>query len=171
MLLLRLNTISGSSDGGPDAMINLTLPPAGQTSHLNPVPPPQRDRSAYPNVRFWSEKQYKEWKKTTEGMKKAEENATVYLENEKGEQLSEDRVAKIMSMMREIWHNLRGRGQIDSQMTWTTMPLSMKKVFCAELANTYTELTLCEDSWKTDQLAKTYYPSWKQTWFMKNLAT
>ena len=47
------------------------------------------------------------------------------------------------------------------------MPLSMKKVFHAKLANTYTELTLCKDSWKTDQLAKANYLLWKQDWFTK----
>ncbi|KIM53871.1 hypothetical protein SCLCIDRAFT_11460 [Scleroderma citrinum Foug A] len=168
-LLSQLNTISSSSDGGPDAAINVALQPAGQPSHLllNPTPPPQCDRSAYPKVCFWTEKQFKEWKKTAEGTKKAEENAMVYLENENGEQLCTEQAGKIMSMMREIWHDLHMQGQINGQTTWTTMPLSVKKVFCAELANTYTELTLCEDSWKTNQLAKVNYPSWKQNWFTK----
>ena len=150
-------------------MINVALQPTGQPSHLlrNPTPPPQCDRSAYPKVRFWTEKQFKEWKKTAEGTKKAEENTTVYLENENSGQLCAERAGKIMSMMRDIWHDLRMQGQIDGQTTWTTMPLSMKKVFRAKLANTYTELTLYKDSWKTNQLAKANYPSWKQNWFTK----
>ena len=168
-LLSHLNTISSSSDGGPDATINVGLQPAGQTSRLllHSTPPPQCDRSAYTDVRFWTEKQYKEWKKTAEGTKIAEENTTAYLENEKGELLSDDRVGKILSMMHEIWHDLRGQGQIDAQTTWTTMLLSVKKVFHSELVHTYTELTLCEDLWKIDQLAKANYPSWKQNWFTK----
>ena len=171
-LLSWLNTIPSSSDGRPDAMINVTLQPTEQPSHLllNPTPPPQHNRLAYPKVCFWTEKQFKEWKKTAEGTKKAEENTMVYLENENSEQLCTEWAGKIMSMMHEIWHDLCMQGQIDSQTTWTTMPLSVKKVFHAKLANTYTELTLCKDSWKTDQLAKANYPSWKQNWFTKKFA-
>ena len=47
------------------------------------------------------------------------------------------------------------------------MPLTMKKTFCWELANTFVEFTYCEDLWKVDTQAKAIYPSWKQMWFTK----
>ncbi|KAI6008095.1 hypothetical protein F5J12DRAFT_892082 [Pisolithus orientalis] len=56
--------------------------------------------------------------------------------------------------MREIWHDLCCQGQIDANTMWTSMPLSIKKIFRTEIAGAHNELALCEDLWKADNLAK-----------------
>ncbi|KAI5990586.1 hypothetical protein EDC04DRAFT_2614134 [Pisolithus marmoratus] len=67
--------------------------------------------------------------------------------------------------MRSIWHELHSHGQINTQTTWSLMLLQVKKVFHGELVQMCLELNFCEDSWKSDLLAKKHYSSIKQTWF------
>ncbi|KAI5987342.1 hypothetical protein F5J12DRAFT_898543 [Pisolithus orientalis] len=133
--------------------------------HLPPAPLPHCDRSAYKKVWFWTEKEYKDWKATVEGQAIISKSQTAYLEDEDGKQLPEKHVSKILSTMHEIWHDLCCQGQINANMTWTSMPLSIKKIFCTEIASAHHELALCEDLWKADNLAKQYYVLYKQTWF------
>ncbi|KAI6112796.1 hypothetical protein F5141DRAFT_1214107 [Pisolithus sp. B1] len=45
------------------------------------------------------------------------------------------------------------------------MSLQVKKAFRGELIQMCPELNFCEDSWKSDLLAKKHYSSFKQTWF------
>ncbi|KAI6109374.1 hypothetical protein EDD16DRAFT_33497 [Pisolithus croceorrhizus] len=67
--------------------------------------------------------------------------------------------------MHSIWHELRAHGQIDAQTTWSSMSLQVKKAFRGELIQMCLELNFCEDSWKSNLLAKKHYSSFKQTWF------
>ncbi|KAI6037987.1 hypothetical protein EDC04DRAFT_2897003 [Pisolithus marmoratus] len=46
------------------------------------------------------------------------------------------------------------------------MSFQVKKVFHSELVQMCLELNFCEDSWKSNLLAKKHYSSFKQTWFM-----
>ncbi|KAI5988651.1 hypothetical protein F5J12DRAFT_898148 [Pisolithus orientalis] len=133
--------------------------------HLPPAPLPHCDRSAYKKVQFWTEKEYKDWKATAEGQAVMSKSQTAYLEDKDGKQLPKKHVSKILLTMCEIWHNLCCQGQIDANMTWTSMPLSIKKIFRTEIAGAHGKLALCKDSWKADNLAKQYYVSCKQTWF------
>lgn len=114
---------------------------------------------------FWTERQWKIWKKTPEAI--ARKFLPVYLEDKDGNQLHDDRIGKIKSTMYEVWQDLRSEGHIDAQMTWASMPLTMKKSFLWELANTFMELNYCKNLWKVDAHAKAIYLSWKQTWFTK----
>ncbi|KAI6021980.1 hypothetical protein EDC04DRAFT_2901085 [Pisolithus marmoratus] len=45
------------------------------------------------------------------------------------------------------------------------MSFQVKKVFRGELVQMCLELNFCEDSWKSNLLAKKHYSSFKQTWF------
>ena len=166
-LLSHLTPASGSSDD-PTAPLSIGVEaPSLKRSllGLGLTPPPTLERSKYPAVRFWTERDLKLWKKSPEGI--AKPTAPVYLEDKNGKQLDDSRITKINSTMSEVWLDLRSEGHIDAQMNWTSMPLTVKKTFRWELANTFVEFTYCEDLWKVDAQAKAIYPSWKQTWFTK----
>lgn len=92
-------------------------------------------------------------------------SATAFIEDENGEELASGKISNILQTMRSIWHELRTHGLIDARTTWSSMSLQVKKVFRGELAQMCPELNLCEDSWKSDLLAKKHYSSFKQTWF------
>ncbi|KAI5988458.1 hypothetical protein F5J12DRAFT_898191 [Pisolithus orientalis] len=165
-LVSQLRPISSTKEG-PNTFLNvgmqgiLLLP----NLFLPSAPLPHHDRSAYKKVWFWTEKEYKDWKATAEGQAIMSKSQTAYLEDEDGKQLPEKCISKILSTMREIWHDLCCQGQIDANTMWTSMPLSIKKIFRTEIAGAHNELALCEDLWKADNLAKQYYASYKQTWF------
>ena len=166
-LLSRLTPASGSSDD-PTAPLSIAVEaPSLKRSllGLGLTPPPTLERSKYPAVRYWTERDHALWKKTPEGIKKP--TAPVYLEDKNGKRLTQSTIKKINATMSDVWLDLRSEGHINAQMNWTSMPLTVKKAVRWELANTFVEFTYCEDLWKVDAHAKAIYPSWKQAWFTK----
>jgi len=164
-LLSQLTPVSGSSDD-PNVPLNISIQAASLkcSSGIGLTPPPKFDKSDFPKVCLWTEREYKIWKKTPEGIAK---KLTAFVEDKDGKQLDNNWVGKINSMMYEVWLDLCNEGHINAEMTWTSMPLTVQKTFHWELANTFVELNYCEDLWKVDAHAKAIYPSWKQMRFTK----
>ncbi|KAI5980988.1 hypothetical protein EDC04DRAFT_2617742 [Pisolithus marmoratus] len=135
-------------------------------SLFNTPPVLQLNRVDYPQVRFWFEKDWKGFRMTAEGQ---ECSTTAFIEDENGQELASEKISNILQTMQSIWHELRSHRQINAQTTWSSMSFQVKKVFCGELVQMCPELNFCEDSWKSDLLAKKHYSSFKQTWFMNKL--
>ncbi|KAI6021193.1 hypothetical protein EDC04DRAFT_2607259 [Pisolithus marmoratus] len=96
-------------------------------------------------------------------------SATVFIEDENGQELTSEKISNILQTMWSIWHELHSHGQIKAQTTWSLMSFQVKKVFHSELVQMCPELNFCEDSWKSNLLAKKHYSSFKQTWFTNKL--
>ncbi|KAI5983611.1 hypothetical protein EDC04DRAFT_3008298 [Pisolithus marmoratus] len=149
-----------ASEGPVD--VTLQSAPIATMSLFNTPPVLQLNRVDYPRVRFWFEKDWKGFRMTAEGQ---ECSATAFIEDENGQELASEKISNILQTMRSIWHELRSHGQINAQTTWSSMSFQVKKVFRGELVQMCPELNFCEDSWKSDLLAKKHYSSFKQTWF------
>ncbi|KAI6094450.1 hypothetical protein EDD17DRAFT_1765046 [Pisolithus thermaeus] len=163
-LVARLTVNQSDPSTSMDGPVNLTLRsvPITMTPLLNVPPVLQLNRVDYPRVRYWFEKDWKNFCMTAEGQ---ECSATAFIEDKNGRELASEKVSTILQTMRSIWHELRAHGQIDAQTTWSSMSLQVKKAFHGELVQMCPELNFCEDSWKSDLLAKKHYSSFKQTWF------
>jgi len=143
--------------------LNIGIQTVALSNLLSTPPPLQLDRSKHPAVRFWTEKQFRDWKATAEG--RAATIPTAYLEDKLGCASDKDCTEKILAAMRDVWQDLRSSGLLNASMTWTSIPRTTKLAIRNEMARSFEELRLCEDSWKTDEIRKLYYSAWKQTWF------
>ncbi|KAF8141645.1 hypothetical protein EV363DRAFT_1443556 [Boletus edulis] len=164
LLVAQLNRSMTSNEVSAGAIdITLQTPVGEASSFLKPEALPKLKATDYPHVCFWTEKKWSEWKESDAGQASSSNHS--FLEDARGQLLSETRVASILSNMRDLWHEFRTRKLIDASMTWKSMPLGTKKTFRSEIIKSFPELNLCEDAWKVDKLAKRHYASYKQTWF------
>ncbi|KAI6033720.1 hypothetical protein BKA83DRAFT_4486786 [Pisolithus microcarpus] len=165
-LVARLTVYQSDQSTSEDGPVNvkLRLAPITTIPLLNVPPVIQLNRVDYPRVRYWFEKDWKNFCMTAEGQ---ECSTTAFIEDENGQELASEKISTILQTMHSIWHELRTHGLIDAQTTWSSMSLQVKKVFRGELVQMCPELNFCEDSWKSDLLAKKHYSSFKQTWFTK----
>ncbi|KAI6004341.1 hypothetical protein F5J12DRAFT_893423 [Pisolithus orientalis] len=148
-----------------DGAIKSTLqsPPLSAPMLLNTHSPPQLDHADYAKTRCWTEEDWKRWCMTPEGQ--GANSQMSFLEDKNGEALPAARITNILQAMRSIWHEFHKYGLINAQTTWSSMPLTLKKAFHLEIMQSFPELNLCADHWKSDMLAKKHYSSFKQTWF------
>ena len=154
---------AGSSDSGQDAPLNIGMQAVASSNLLSTSPLPQLNRLDYEAICFWTEKQFKDWKATLEGA--AATSPMAYLENNLGHALDKEHTEKILTAMHDVWQDLHGSSSLNSSMTWTSISQTIKLAIHNEMARSFEELRFCEDLWKTDDLGKLYYSSWKQTCF------
>ncbi|KAI6000691.1 hypothetical protein EDD15DRAFT_2193240 [Pisolithus albus] len=163
-LVARLTVYQSDQSTSEDGPVNVKLRsvPIPTIPLLNAPPVIQLNRVDYPRVRYWLEKDWKEFRTSAEGQGCS---AMAFIEDENGRELTSEKTSNVLQTMRSIWHQLRNNGLIDARTTWSSMLHQVKKMFRGELVQMCPELNLCEDSWKSDFLAKKYYSSFKQTWF------
>ncbi|KAI5991819.1 hypothetical protein EDD15DRAFT_2197275 [Pisolithus albus] len=163
-LVARLTVYQSDQSTSEDGPVNvkLRLVPIPTIPLLNAPLVIQLNRVDYPRVRYWLEKDWKEFRTSAEGQGCS---ATAFIEDENGRELASKKTSNVLQTMRSIWQQLRNNGLIDARTTWSSMSHQVKKMFCGELVQMCPELNLCEDLWKSDFLAKKYYSSFKQTWF------
>ncbi|KIK15349.1 hypothetical protein PISMIDRAFT_16565 [Pisolithus microcarpus 441] len=166
MLISQLTVMRSDSMTPADGPINIML----QSAPIVPTPLlkgdflPHLNQVNYPDVRFWTEKDWKTWSSMTLEGQRANPY-TSYFEDNKGEPLNAEKIGNILQTVQEIWHEFCTHGVIKTDTTWSSMSLPVKKAFRSEISRAHSDLNLCEDGWKIDMIGKRYYSSFKQMWF------
>ena len=140
-------------------------------------PPPLR-REDYPNINFWTKRQWTESSSNTltdvhagpqsRGRARAAQGINVtmrYVELEDGTEIGGDRAGEIRKFARSIWVSFAKKGPPPTK--WGKADIEMRKAYCREVARRFPELRFCELDWKADQIATDSYPSWYVNWLPK----
>jgi hypothetical protein len=125
----------------------------------------------YPNVKFWTKRQWTESSsdKVTDALAGSHARgrggaaqginvAMHYVELEDGTVINGDRAGEIRKFARSIWVSFSKKGHPPSK--WGQADIEMRKSYCNEMGNRFPELTYCDFDWKAEQVATDNYPSW-----------
>lgn len=136
-------------------------------------------REDYPNVNFWTRRQWTESSGNTltdihagpqaRGRGRAAQNINVamrYAEQEDGTVIDGDRAGEIRKFARSIWVSFAKKGPPPPK--WGQADVEMRKIYCHEMGRRFPELKFCELDWKADLIATDSYPSWYVNWHYKS---
>jgi hypothetical protein len=137
-----------------DPMVQLNLLPAAE-------------REDYPLVKFWYRR---EWNIAdnhqvahigagAQGKARAAkgENVTLkFIEDDNGNIIDGFRATAMRRFARELWAGLNGK----APKTWGKVDAAVASQYRNEMERKFSELRLCDNSWKADLIATLNYPSW-----------
>ncbi|KIK74693.1 hypothetical protein PAXRUDRAFT_73261, partial [Paxillus rubicundulus Ve08.2h10] len=110
----------------------------------------------HPQIRFWSQSDYKKWEKGPEAQ------ATIttcgplpYLEDYDGSPLPEATVTAMMKKMRAIWQGFKCRTLAPK--TWGSALDFVRDSFNLEVVPEFPQMGLCDNFWKVDAVATARY--------------
>lgn len=130
---------------------------------------PAAEREHYPLVKFWYRH---EWNTAeinqvanigagAQGKARAAqgENVTLkFIEDENGNIIDGFRATAMRKFARELWAGLNGVGKAPK--TWGKVDAAVAAQYRNEMERKFSELRLCDNSWKADFIATLNYPSW-----------
>jgi hypothetical protein len=116
-----------------------------------PVLPPalsELDPDDYPNVRYWTQSSWTEYKK-----KQTNQGSTVFglafLCDADGNRVSKDRLEAMTKRAKQLWTTL-----------WGKKGDFVADFFSRHMRNSFIEFGLCEGGWKAEAFAIVRYPDW-----------
>ena len=127
------------------------------------------NREDYPSVKFWTRESWQEDSRSKQGDSDA--SATTkdkdipakysFLQYNDGTPVTLARLNQMRSAARSIYEEMLKNGT--APMSWDSqVPAESRDLFYARMEKKYPELRLCEDHWKSNQIAIIQYPGWKQ---------
>jgi hypothetical protein len=131
-------------------------------------------RSEYPLVKYWTKQQWKDAEncnknasdplaskdKTCGGTQSArgENIMMLYIENFDGMPIDGAMATQIREHARIIWRDLHQRGQAPEK--WTDASREVRNEYFREMEEQYEVLWYCDNHWKANKLAMTFYSIW-----------
>ena len=128
---------------------------------------PTFEREDYPLVKYW----YRHEWNTAENNQVAHigahgkaraaqgENVTLrFIEDENGNIIDGYRATAMRRLARELWAGLNSVGKAPK--TWGKVDATVAAQYRNEMERKFSELRLCDHSWKADFIATLNYPSW-----------
>lgn len=128
---------------------------------------PVAERENYPLVKFWYRHEWNTAENNhvahigAHGKARAAqgENVTLrFIENENGSIIDGFRATALRRFARELWAGLNSVGKAPK--TWGKVDAAVATQYRNEMERRFSELRLCDNSWKVDLLATLNYPSW-----------
>ena len=128
-----------------------------------PPPPTPLDQKDFPNVRFWSLKEWNDYKATRQ-----RNNETLsklaFITTNSGEPVGNGYLEKMSEMARSLFNDLHTRGLAPP--TWKAKSKTVSDFFVNNIALKFPELRWCEGgSWKAEAFAVTRYPDCSRKFF------
>ncbi|KAF5371029.1 hypothetical protein D9615_010031 [Tricholomella constricta] len=148
----RLSLSSGTSSLAP------------LTDHSVALPLPVLDKEDYPDVKYWTKKEYtaaKKRRKSSTGLIPSDGNGNVmtwYVEMEEGEPVDTATVEAIRAHARSIWQSLRTWNIAPA--TWADASLEAHNYFEHHMCRQFPLLSYGANNWKAHMIATENYPSW-----------
>ncbi|GBE80228.1 hypothetical protein SCP_0214380 [Sparassis crispa] len=100
-------------------------------------------------------------KKSNATKKKKTIRRALYLEDEHGETVSDNRAGEIRRVAREIWAQLWNEGHAPE--TWGAKTANVAAFYYKQMSLCCPELRLCHGDWKAERLAIDSYSQWRTT--------
>ena len=111
----------------------------------------------YPNLRFWTQRQYNEWTNTPEAHGNTRYKFA-FIEDEQGTMVPDGTLKAIRKTVRCCWAELVDKGMAPK--TWGKANTSAKEVVFLSTYKAFPFLQLAENDWKIDLLCSLDYPGW-----------
>ena len=132
------------------------------------------NRIDFPLVKFWVKKSFMQGEAVTlppgeRGKGRASQGVNVamrYAEDENGEPVDGYQAQYIRTWARGIWVEIAERGILRAK--WGDMSVEDLKYYHQEMRRKFPIFTLCENSWKADQIAIDNYSSWHTSYAPKH---
>ncbi|KAF8549314.1 hypothetical protein OG21DRAFT_1488646 [Imleria badia] len=118
---------------------------------------PVKTAEMYPNVRFWTQKQYNEWTNSAEAHADCHYKIA-FLEDEQGAVVSDATLKAIRKKICGCWAELVDKNMAPK--SWGKATTSTKEFVHATIYKSYPILQLAENDWKLELLCSGDYPGW-----------
>jgi hypothetical protein len=137
-------------------------------------------RSKYPDVKFWTRKEWLENIATNEDITTVTENprrgrvrasqginvTMGYVEKEDGEVVDGHAASDIRKCAHSIWVHI-ATTETGPPAKWSEAGIKHNEEYRMQMYQRFPMLQLCESDWKVDQIATDNYPSWYSSWRKK----
>jgi hypothetical protein len=90
--------------------------------------------------------------------------AMQYVENQRGQAVSENSVAMMRTLAQAIWMELGINGAASMAESWGNVDVESKRAYYRAMEVGFFELRLCDSNWKAEQIALDNYPLWLLRW-------
>jgi hypothetical protein len=143
-----------------DALASNRIVPDVNPFAQRPNIPLNPERERYPLVRWWDKDR---WLAIKAGRTENNSNSainSIFLEDERGFQISPELQLSLLGDVRGRWNDLRDEGSMPGP--WRSMGFTIKEDFRKAVEGKYPFLRLCEGHWKIGQLWSNNFTSWER---------
>ena len=124
-----------------------------------PAPLEQLDVAEYPYIQFWYLNDWTHFKSKKSDAGKSFHKLQ-FIEDEDGEPVSPDRLAKMTKTAKELWNELYSARSDPA--TWSKKLHSNSQYFARTMQLEYPEFRYCDGNWKADAFATIRFPDWNR---------